>query len=211
VKGYCVNDVTEPKRGHKKNWTDDALARTTDTGEFDREFTIENREWLRKDSGGKRIAPNPPPKKVGKVDPKTIALAAVSDVIDCGSWKHAAVLRFNIDSANRGSGNCWPSEETVADKLKLGNTKAVSRANRWWRFHGCTVEGKVIPFLTLARKGRRRPDGTRESNAYHVGWIPLITMVANHHWNAKLRFEAAAVLASIKQERHGEVTETVSA
>jgi len=88
VKGYCVNDVTEPKRGHKKNWTDDALAWTTDAGEFDREFTIENREWLRKDSGGKRIAPNPPPKKVGKVDPKTIALAAVSDVIDCGSWKN---------------------------------------------------------------------------------------------------------------------------
>jgi hypothetical protein len=149
-------------------WDDEAIGWDANTGEFDREATIENREWLR---DRKRIPPNPPPKKVGKVDPKTIALCAVSDLIDCGSWKHAAVLRFYIDSANRGSGNCWPSEETVADKLRLRSAKAVSRANRWWRFHGYQVNGEVVPFLRLARKGRRRPNGTRESNAYHVGWI----------------------------------------
>jgi hypothetical protein len=96
-------------------WDDEAIGWDASTGEFDREATIENREWLR---DRKRIPRNPPPKKVGKVDPKTIALCAVSDVIDCASWKHAAVLRFYIDSANRGSGNCWPSEETVADKLR---------------------------------------------------------------------------------------------
>jgi hypothetical protein len=167
-------------------------------GQVDVEATIEDREWARTTS---RIPPNPPPKKVGKVDPKTIACCAVSDIIDCGSWKHAAILRFYIDCANRGSGNCFPSEETVAKKLRLRNTKAVSRANRYWRFQGYRVNGEVAPFLTLARKGHRRPDGTCESNAYHVGWVALIALVADAHWNEKLRAEAAAVLASITRER----------
>jgi len=156
------------------------------TGYFDREATIEMRE-PRKD----RVPPNPPPKKVGKVDAKTIALIAVSDLIDCGSWKTAAVMRFYIDSANRLNGNCWPSEETVARKLGLRNTKVVSRANRWWRRYGYEVGDQVIPFLCLARRGRRRPDGTKESNAYHVGWLPLIAVVAEQHWNRKVRAEAA--------------------
>lgn len=75
------------------------------SGCFDREATIEVRE-PRKD----HVPPNPPPKKVGKVDAKTVASIAVSDLIDCGSWKTAAVMRFYIDTANRRSGNCWPSE-----------------------------------------------------------------------------------------------------
>jgi hypothetical protein len=170
---------------------------------------VEETQALRRESGWtpRNLPTNPPPKRVGKVDPKTIALSAVSDLIDCGSWKHAAVLRFYIDSANRGTGNCWPSEETVAKKLRLMSTKAVSRANTWWRRHGYEVNGEVLPFLTVAQKGRRRPDGTRESNAYHVGWLPLIAMVADLHWNAKLRAEAAAVLASINRD----VTVTESA
>jgi hypothetical protein len=159
------------------------------TGYFDREATIEWRE-PRKD----RVPPNPPPKKIGKVDSKTIALIAVSDLIDCGSWKTAAVMRFYIDTANRLNGNCWPSEGTVARKLGLRNTKVISRANRWWRRYGYEVGHQWIPFLRLARRGRRRPDGTKESNAYHVGWLPLIAVVAERHWNPKLRAEADAIL-----------------
>lgn len=159
------------------------------TGDFDREATIDLREPRRD-----RVAPNPPPKKVGRVDAKTIASIAVSDLIDCGSWKTAAVMRFYIDTANRLNGNCWPSEETVARKLGLRNTKVVSRANRWWRGYGYTVGNKLMPFLRLARRGRRRPDGTKESNAYHVGWLSLIAVVAERHWNPKLRAEAAGIL-----------------
>ena len=33
----------KPKRGRKKNWKDDALQWTTDTGEFDRELTALSR------------------------------------------------------------------------------------------------------------------------------------------------------------------------
>jgi len=159
------------------------------TGYFDREATIDIRE-PRED----RVPPNPPPKKVGKVDSKTLAFSAVSDLIDCGSWKTAAVMRFYIDTANRLNGNCWPSEETVAGNLRLRNTKAVSRANSWWRHYGYTVDKQLMPFLRLARRGRRRPDGTKESNAYHVGWLPLIAMVAEQHWNSKFRAEAAAIV-----------------
>ena len=126
----------------------------------------------------------------------------MSDLIDCGSWKTAAVMRFYIDSANRKSGNCWPSEETVARKLRLRSPKAVSRANRWWRRHGHTVGDQVLPYLTIAQQGRRRPDGTKESNAYHVGWLPLVSMVADGHWNEKLRAEANALLsAAIDQQK----------
>jgi len=56
------------------------------------------------------------------------------------------------------------------------------------------VGDQVIPFLCLARRGRRRPDGTTESNAYHIGWLPLIAIVADQHWNPKLRAEALAIL-----------------
>jgi hypothetical protein len=104
------------------------------------------------------------------------------------------VMRFYIDTANRLTGNCWPSEETVARNLGLRNTKAVSRANRWWRRHGFEVRSQLMPFLRLARRGRRRPDGTKESNAYHIGWLPLIGVVAEQHWNPKLRAEALAIL-----------------
>src|SRR5262249_5200086 len=159
------------------------------TGYCDREATIELRE-PRKD----RVPPNPPPKKVGKVDAKTIALIAVSDLIDCGSWKTAAGMRFYIDSANRLNGNCWLSEEAVANKFGLRNSKAISRANRWGRGYGYKGSDQVIPFLCLARRGRRRPDGTKESNAYHVGWLLLIAVVAEQHWNPKLRAEALAIL-----------------
>ena len=105
-------------------------------------------------------------------------------------------MRFYIDTANRLNGNCWPSEETVARKLGLRNTKAVSRANRWWRRYGYKVSDEVMPFLRLARRGRRRPDGTKESNAYHIGWLPLMAVVAEQHWNPKLRAEALAILHS---------------
>ena len=32
----------------------------------------------------------------------------------------------------------------------------------------------VLPHIAL--KGRQKPDGTKESNAYHIGWLPLISL-----------------------------------
>jgi hypothetical protein len=142
----------------KKDWTD---SQWDSDGYFDLEATIDERE-PRKDPP---IPPNSPPKKIGRIDAKTICSRAVSDLIDCGSWKTQAVMQFYIDSANRKNGNCYPSEETVAKILGLRSTKAVSRADRFWKRHGI----KGMPFLSVARKGRRKADGTKESNAYHVG------------------------------------------
>ena len=68
------------------------------------------------------------------------------------------------------------------------------RSNVCSNRNGYNVGNQVIPFLQLARRGRRGPDGTRESNAYHVGWLPLIAVVAEQHWNRKVRDEAAAIL-----------------
>ena len=62
--------------------------------------------------------------------------------------------------------------------------------------YGYTIGDHLIPFLRLARRGRRRPDGTKESNAYHIGWLPLIAVVAEQHWNPKLKAEALAILHS---------------
>jgi hypothetical protein len=128
------------------------------TGYFDREATIEVREPCKD-----RVPPNPPPKKAGKVDAKSIALIAVSDLIDCGSWKTAAVMRFYIDSANRLNGDCWPSEETVVRKLGLRNTKVVSRANRWWRRYGYKVGDQVIPFCALHDAAAAAPTAPRRA------------------------------------------------
>lgn len=155
----CLISTRIPFRAQGVGMSDkwDGVQWESGPGDFDREATIDLREPRRD-----RVAPNPPPKKVGRVDAKTIASIAVSDLIDCGSWKTAAVMRFYIDTANRLNGNCWPSEETVARKLGLRNTKVVSRANRWWRGYGYTVGNKLMPFLRLARRGRRRPDGTKE-------------------------------------------------
>lgn len=143
------------------------------------------------------VAPNPPPLKVGKIDPKTLACHAVTDIIDCGSWKTSAVMLFYIDSANRKTGNCWPSEETVCRKLGLRNPKSVSRANRFWRHNGYDLGAETEPFLKIAKKGRRKPDGTRESNVYHIGWMPLIAVVADLHWKPELVKEAMKIIAGV--------------
>jgi hypothetical protein len=186
-------------------WNDDLSRRcktsskiklpSTSDGVFDHDGSISVerlREWRNDD----HIPPNPPPEKVGNIDPKTICRRAL-ELIDSGSAKSSMVMAFYIDSANRGTGNCWPSEETTARKLHLRNSKAVSRANGWWCHHGYDVSGQDMAFLKLARRGRRRPDGTKESNAYHIGWLPLIATVRELHWDPKLREEADTILQSV--------------
>lgn len=159
-------------------------------GNVDVEGMIECRET-------RKVPPNPPPRKIGKITAKTIARRVVSELIDPGSSKTVMVMLFYIDSANSKNGACYPSEETVARKLGFRNTKAVTRANRYWRFHGHKVNGELLPFLTVAVKGRRRPDGTKESNAYHIGWLPLLASAADHHWCAEIRRAARAYVNAL--------------
>jgi hypothetical protein len=197
-----TDDVAKRGRRRKRDYEQDETVFDHD-GLVDVEATKDDREFDQK-YHGRYIPPNPPPDKIGDVDAKTLCRRAVSELVDCGSCKSVQVMLFYIDSANRGTGNCWPAEETTARKLRFRNpknTKAVTRANRWWRFHGYKVNGQVLPFLTLARKGRRKLDGTKGSNAYHIGWLPLLAMAAESHWCEELRAAASAYVAEIKKDK----------
>jgi hypothetical protein len=185
-----IDDIARPKRGGKRDYEAEGTVFDHDSL-VDVEATIDERQFF-EEYHGIKVEPNPPPETVGEIGAKTICRRVVSEMFDCGSCKTFMVMLFYIDSANHGTSNCWPAEETTAAKLRFSNTKAVSRANRWWRSRGCNVDGERIPFLTLARKGRRRPDGTKQSNAYHVQWMALLTFAAQYHWCANVRAAAKA-------------------
>ena len=178
-----MRDLPKSTRRGKRNYDEDGTAFDHD-GLVDVEATISDREFDQEYAGTK-IPPNPPPKKVGKVDAKTICRRAASELMDCGSHMTLRVMLFYIDSANRNTGACYPSVETTARKLRISE-RAVERANRFWVKAG---------FLTVPRCGRSTP--TRRSNAYHVQWFSLITYAANHHWCADIRAEARLSLGQI--------------
>ena len=164
-------------------------------GEVDVEAMIELRDT-------RNVPPNPPPPAAQQrwLDGKAIASLAVSDCIDSRSWLVQAVMRFLIDSANRKNGACYPSNDTIAKAVGC-TERTVQRATRWWRHHGYGVNGKVLPFLSIAVKGRERPDGTKESNAYHIGWLPLIACVRDRHYRLRVRRHAAAILKTARNDR----------
>jgi Helix-turn-helix domain len=102
-------------------------------------------------------------------------------------------MRFLIDSANRKNGACYPSNETIAGAVRCTG-RTVQRATRWWRRHGYRVDGEFMPFLSIAVKGRERPDSTKQSNAYHIGWLALIAYARDHHYRLRVRRHATAIL-----------------
>jgi hypothetical protein len=153
-------------------------------------------EAMRDERHSRNIPPNPPPGPVkgSRLDGKTLANIAVCFLIDSGSWKHAAVMLFYIDCANRANGFCYPSEKTTAKALNFSE-RTVRRANKFWLTHGHRVGGVILPFLSVAAPGRIKSDGKKESNAYHIGWIPLIAVVKDFYfYKPKTRHVAAAIL-----------------
>jgi hypothetical protein len=193
-----MSDVTKSKRGRKPKLVHEENA----WFESDGTINIEETQAVRRENGYKRyIPPNPPPKKVGKVDPKTICRRAVGELIDSGSDKSGMVMAYYIDRASRAKGACFPSRATTARDLGLSED-AVTRANSFWSMFGSWVDGEWMPYLKLVREGAKRADGTKQSNAYHVGWLPLIVLVFERHWCEELRAEAAKVLRNVlKPER----------
>jgi Helix-turn-helix domain len=164
-------------------------------GTIDVEAMVECRET-------RNVPPNAPPPAAqqGWLDGKAIATLAVSDCIDSQSWLVQAVMRFLIDSANRKNGACYPSNDTIAKAVGC-TQRSVQRATRWWRHHGYKVNGEVLPFLSIAVKGREKPDGTKESNAYHIGWLPLIASARDRHYRLRVRRHAAAILKTARNDR----------
>jgi hypothetical protein len=163
-------------------------------GEVDVESMVELRET-------RKVPPNPPPPaaKEDWLDGKALARLAVADCINSGSWLNQAVMQYLIDSANRKNGACYPSNGTIAEAICC-TERSVQRATRWWRRHGYRVNGKTIPFLSIAVKGRERPDGTKESNAYHVGWLPLIGYARDKHYRMRVRLHAAGILRCVTKD-----------
>src|SRR5262249_12351579 len=149
------------------------------------------------------------PKRVGKVDPKTLARRAVSECTDRGSAKAIRVMLYYIDLANRDTGETWPARETVAKALGISDD-AVKRANRFWTGAGQSVvwtdpagqEHRLwLPYLRVPRKGVIHPDGSKESNLYHPGWLALLSLLSARHWDQVLREEARAIMQ--EEGRHG--------
>jgi hypothetical protein len=161
---------------------------------FDSDGEI-NVEAMRDERITRNVPPNPPPLAAQPrwLDGKCIAQIAVSECIDCRSWLVQAVMRFLIDSANRKNGACYPSNETIATAVRC-TERTVQRATRWWCHHGYQVNGELIPYLSIAVKGRERPDGTKCSNAYHIGWLPLIAYARDHHYRPRVKRHAAAIV-----------------
>jgi hypothetical protein len=169
----------------KNDWSEVAFS-------ADGEVDVEETRWLR---NHRNIPPNPPPSKAhpNGMDGKALARIAVYDIIDSGSWKSQAVMQWYIDRSSRVQGLCYPSEELTANQIRA-NTRTIRRINKWWCRIGYTVNGEWMPLLKIAARGRIKTDGTRESNAYHVGWVPLIAIVRDHHYDQKVRREAVLVL-----------------
>jgi hypothetical protein len=165
-------------------------------------------EALREERHTRNIPPNPPPGPVkgSRLDGKTLANIAVCFLIDSGSWKKAAVMLFYIDCANRINGFCYPSEKTTAAALNFSE-RTVRRANKFWLSHGYRIEGITLPFLSVAAPGRIKKDGKKESNAYHIGWIPLIAVVRDRYlYKPRTRHVAAAILRQHLAEPREEQT-----
>ena len=161
---------------------------------FDHEGNVDV-EAIREERNTRNIPPNPPPPAAGgKLDGKALARIAVYDLIDCGSWKKSAFMQHLIDCASRAKGLCFPSRATVA-RAKNFSVDTATRAVRWWTGHGYSVQGIVKPFLRIAAAGRRKRDGTKEANAYHIGWLPLIALCADAHHDAKVRLAAKKIIA----------------
>jgi hypothetical protein len=157
-------------------------------------------EAMREERLTRKVPPNPPPPAAREdwLDGKAIARIAVIGCIDSGSWKTAAVMDYLIDCANRKDGACYPSNATIAAVVNCSEA-TVERATRFWRRHGYRGQ----PFLRIAVKGRQRPDGANESNAYHIGWTPLIAYVRDHHYRARVRVQARAILKNSRCDAEG--------
>ena len=157
-------------------------------GEVDVDGMIECRDT-------RNVPPNPPPPATRDnwLDGKVLASVAVYACINSGSWLNAAVMQYLIDCANRKNGACYPSFETIS-KAVICSESTVKRAIRWWCRHGQRVNGQRMPFLRIVQRGRQKPDGTKESNAYHIGWLPLIAYAKQHHYRRRVRRHAAGII-----------------
>jgi hypothetical protein len=161
-----------------------------ENGDVDVEGMVEFRET-------RKVPPNPPPLAAREdwLDGKALARIAVSECINSNTWANAAVMLYLIDCASRDKGACYPSNATVAKAVNCSE-RSVRRATQWWRRHGCRVGDRTLPFLSIAVKGRTRPDGTKESNAYHIGWLPLIAVARHEHYRPRVRIHARGILRS---------------
>jgi hypothetical protein len=139
---------------------------------------------MRDERISRNVPPNPPPPAA---QPRWL------DRINCGSWLNQAVMQYLIDCANRKNGACYPSNETIAEAVRC-SLSTVKRAMRFWRRNGHRVHGITIPFLRIALYGRSKRDGTKESNAYHIGWQALIAFARDYHYKLRVRVHAAAIL-----------------
>jgi hypothetical protein len=187
-----LQEIDRPKRDYDQDGTV-----FDHDGLVDVEATIRDRQWDQ-EYRGDYIEPKPVPKKAGKIDAKTIARRAASELTDCGSHKSVRVMLYRIDGTNRGSGHHWAANATIGRKVHPPvNEKAVKRANNWWCQNGHEVNGEWMPFLKLVRPGHIKADGTKRASTYEVQFEPFFALAAKHSSDAELRQEAAKMLESV--------------
>jgi Helix-turn-helix domain len=128
----------------------------------------------------------------------------VSFCVNCKTWINQGVMQYLIDSANRKTGACYPSIGRVATDLGCSK-RAVQRSIRWWLRLRYRVNGKLLPFLVILARGSKKPDGSKESNAYGVGWFTFIACAADRHHQARVRAHSTAILQQNSMEFRGQI------
>jgi hypothetical protein len=139
--------------GKRGKWNDEANAWETDTGEFDRDLTIENRKCLREERGERPnfVAPGAEQKWRAR---DLLDIHWMLTAIKTPSESYNRILSCIIGHANPEDGLCYPRQSIIA--IETGySVETVRRAIRWWEKQG---------FLKTESRG------LAHALAYHPQW-----------------------------------------
>ena len=140
-----------------KDWSDPAIAWESGTGEFDREATIENRQF-----GGRSTQYSAPKDRKWKArNVVTIHWQLLG--IECPYPSMVHIFACVIDHSNINTGRCDVSQQTIALETGYGRNW-VRKVLKW--------VADNTKFLVIEERGRR-PGGKFNSHAYHVQWAAL--------------------------------------
>jgi hypothetical protein len=151
-------EVVAARMGKRTNWNDEAIEWQTGTGEFDREATIENREFLRESNGEKPAQYEAPGEEKKWRARDLLDIHWPLTGIECPA-SYNRIMSCIIGHANPKDGVCYPRQSTVA--IETGySLETVKRAIRWWKKQG---------FLETESRG------LAHALAYHPQWNLLET------------------------------------
>jgi hypothetical protein len=150
------------KRRRKKDWSDEAIAFDTGTGEVDVDETAFNREFLREERGEKSTQYEAPKERKWKAR-NVITIHWQLTGIECPYPSMVYIVACVIDHSNINTGRCDASQRVIALETGYGRNW-VRKVLKW--------VADNTPFLVIEKRERRH-GGKFKSHAYHVQWQAL--------------------------------------